>query len=776
MADVLDAAGNPSSAASQSYKTVKIPNRSPGVQEQLFVRYIVKDADGKRITGDRSAALLFTNNGLETKVFAAPTLTLTAQSFSYLVAWPKPSSSAYPNYLYTEIFESKTLSNFTAAQLSNPAVSGMGTFTSNSVVIPTGASLDLRYVKIRHVMSSNNVLVYSPLSNSASVTPTTPDASDQTPPDVPTGFAATGYNDSTDPSGNTGYVSLTWTASAAADVKGYTVKFGRSAAALDTYMTFGKVTSGRLDNLRSGITYYFAIASNDGVNNSAFTTTISASIPGDTTVPVAPTGLSAVAGLNNVIAYWNRNSETDVDLGRGTYQFQLSADNTFATTLYDKSGSATVASFTGLTTGTTYYIRVRAIDSTGNVGAWSSAASATPGKIDAQLSITGGTIVGDLIAGNTIVGEKIVSDSIDANRLKTNTALVGVLKVGSTNGITIDGNAADRAIYIGAGTYANANTQFYAANVAGVGKFSLGDKLTWDGANLSISGAVSITSNTTLGADLGIINSSGTIYLGATKTTANARILVNSGGIFAYPSGSTTANFALANDGTATFRNSITSGGSSTYPLVLDGANDRIIFNNGSPGAFTLDQDSETITTYTVTGYTDTGVGEDSFYGSYYSKFVPIYTTSLSEANTISLKRTAASTVYPQPSLILSTAGNGFLRISNKSSSSSADQSYIHLEDGGIEISFGTTGGLRIPNLNTTPHWSWSAVNGGFDYSTYQGTSYETGVSIVVKSDGTVSTGRAFYRSAASEASITTTSTVWPSVGRDGDILFSTGI
>ena len=264
--------------------------------------------------------------------------------------------------------------------------------------------------------------------------------------------------------------------------------------------------------------------------------------------------------------------------------------------------------------------------------------------------------------------------------------------------------------------------------------------------------------------------------MGATKTTANARILVNSGGIFAYPSGSTTANFALANDGTATFRNSITSGGSSTYPLVLDGANDRIVFNNGSPGAFTLDQDSETITTYSVTGYTDTGTTDDSWYGSLYSRFTPTYTTSISEANTISLKRTAASTVYPQPSLILSTAGNGFLRISNKSSSAAADQSFIHLEDGGIEINTGASGGLRIPNLSTTAHWSWAAVNGGYDYDAYKGTSYDTGAVVVVKGDGTISTGRAFYRSSASEASITTTSTIWPSVGRDGDVLFSTGI
>jgi hypothetical protein len=763
---VVDLSGKDSFAQqqAQSFKVAKLADRSPGATEKFFVRYIGKDENGNKIVGDLSTALVFTNTGLEAKVFPAPSLTLTAQSFSYLAAWAKPSSSSYPNYLYTEVYESTTLSNFTAQQLTDPAVAGMGTFTSNSVVIPTGASLSIRYVKIRHVMSSNNTLVYSPLSAVASVTPTTPDASDQTPPDAPTSFTATGYNDSTDPSGNTGYVLLSWIAAAASDVKGYTVKFGRSATTLDTYMTFGNVTSGRLDNLRAGSTYHFAIASNDGVNNSTFSSTISASIPLDTTAPVAPTGLSAVAGLNNIIAYWNRNSETDVDLGRGTYQFQLATANTFlpANILYDKSGSATVASFTGLTTGTTYYVRVRAIDSTGNVGAFSTPVTATPGTVSAQTLLTSGTIVGDLIAANTIVGEKILADSLDANRLKTNTALIGVLKVGSTNAITIDGNSTDKSIYIGAGVYGNVNTAFYAANVGGIGKFSLGDKLTWDGANLSISGAVSITSNATLGADLGIINSNGTIYLGATKGTDNARILLNSGGLFAYPTGSTTANFALANDGTAVFRSSITSGGSSTYPLVIDGANDRIVFNNGASGSFTLDQDTETVTTYSITGYTnDGGSGDDLWYNRYYSSWSPVYSTSVSEANSISLKRTSGS--GSQPSLTLSTAGTGFARIKNVSSSAGSPTSEILLSDGGIQLNAGTKGGYKIENLASIPHYTYAGVTSGA----------EIGVSLVIKSDGTLTTGRAFYKSGASETSITGTGT-WPSVGLIGDVIFST--
>ena len=61
-------------------------------------------------------------------------------------------------------------------------------------------------------------------------------------------------------------------------------------------------------------------------------------------------------------------------------------------------------------------------------------------------------------------------------------------KVGQ-NGITLDGGA--KKIYIGTGTYKNSNTSFYVDNDS---QFSLGDRLYFDGTNLTIAGKVTADS------------------------------------------------------------------------------------------------------------------------------------------------------------------------------------------------------------------------------------------------------------------------------------------
>jgi hypothetical protein len=64
-----------------------------------------------------------------------------------------------------------------------------------------------------------------------------------------------------------------------------------------------------------------------------------------------------------------------------------------------------------------------------------------------------------------------------------------ILKVGQ-NGITLDGG--NKAIYVGSGTYSNANTPFYFAS-GSTNIFSLGDKLYWNGSTLIISGTINVT-------------------------------------------------------------------------------------------------------------------------------------------------------------------------------------------------------------------------------------------------------------------------------------------
>lgn len=520
----------------QSYKLITLDGRIPGANESFQFRYVAKGPTGERISGKRSASINFSNIGISNKYNEAPTLALKSQAIGYIVSWSPIDPTKYPNYVYTEIYESKTLTTvatFNEAALSTEAVTYIDTATSNSYSVITGTDLDLRYVRVRHVGLSNGIYVRSPLSNIASVTPTTPDAADITPPGNPLNFSVSAFNDQTDRSGQSGYVIATWTAPADTDVEGYYIRWGSNQSELINYNFYSFSTGqGRINNLRAGTTYYFQIASTDGSNQSDYVPSppVSVLIPADSTAPAAPSGLVVVAGFNNIIAYWNRNSEGDVDLGRGTYQFQIDDNNDFSSLIQDRTITGTVASFTGLTTGTTYYVRVRAIDSSGNASPWSATGSATPGKLNAQLALTEGTIVGDLIAGNTIVGDKLIANTIDADKLKTNTGIVGKLFVGDdagANKITIDGTATTPAVYYGTGTYNNANTPFY---FDALGKFSLKDQLTWDGSTLSVKGSLNVTQASTFSANVSIA-SGGALLMGGTGAN---RISITDSGIFKY--------------------------------------------------------------------------------------------------------------------------------------------------------------------------------------------------------------------------------------------------
>ena len=582
----------------QSYKLITLDGRMPGANESFQFRYIAKGPTGERVSGKRSASINFSNIGLSNKYNEAPTLSLKSQAIGYIASWSPIDPTKYPNYVYTEIYESKTLSTvatFNEAALSTEAVTYIDTATSNSYSVITGTDLALRYVRVRHVGLSNGVYVRSPLSNIASVTPTTPDAADVTPPGNPTGFTVTAFNDQTDRSGQNGYVIATWTAPADTDVEGYYIRWGSNQSELINYNFYSFSTGqGRINNLRAGTTYYFQIASTDGSNQSDYVPSppVSATIPGDTTAPAAPSGLVAVAGFNNVIAYWNRNTEGDVDLGRGTYQFQLSTVNTFASVLQDRTITGTVASFTGLTTGTTYYVRVRAIDSTGNQSPWSAVASATPGKINAELAITSGTIVGDLVAANTLVGDKIIGNTIDADKLKTNTGIVGKLFVGDDSGankITIDGTATTPAVYYGVGNYNNADTPFY---FDALGKFSLKDQLTWNGSSLNIKGSLNVTQASTFSANVSV-TSGGAILIGGTGAN---RVSITDEGIFKYVDNN--LKFALYGN-SSVISLSI---GSMLFGENVSGTNDGIKMANRNywydDGTFSLGTSAESILDY----------------------------------------------------------------------------------------------------------------------------------------------------------------------------------
>ncbi len=108
---------------------------------------------------------------------------------------------------------------------------------------------------------------------------------------------------------------------------------------------------------------------------------------------------------------------------------------------------------------------------------------AATGRFDGSLQIGSGD---DIFMASPNIGIHLGNASFNSAPFSVTKG--GLLK--ATSG-TIGGiNLGTSKIFIGTGTHNNADTKFYADNT---GKFSLGDKLSWDGTTLSISGNINIT-------------------------------------------------------------------------------------------------------------------------------------------------------------------------------------------------------------------------------------------------------------------------------------------
>jgi hypothetical protein len=116
-------------------------------------------------------------------------------------------------------------------------------------------------------------------------------------------------------------------------------------------------------------------------------------------------------------------------------------------------------------------------------------AAITQAKLDASASVNL-LANGNWTAGN---GTFITSRSISSPVIAANAGYIsGIFKVG-LNGITLDGIS--KKIFVGTGNYNNSDTPFYFAS-GSTNVFSLGDKLTFNGATLAVNGSITATNIT----------------------------------------------------------------------------------------------------------------------------------------------------------------------------------------------------------------------------------------------------------------------------------------
>jgi len=196
---------------------------------------------------------------------------------------------------------------------------------------------------------------------------------------------------------------------------------------------------------------------------------------------------------------------------------------------------------------------------------------------------------GGWTAGN---GTFITSTSISSPTIAGNAGYIsGLFKVGS-GGITLDGT--NKKIYIGTGTFNNANTAFYVDNNS---NFSLGNKLTWDGTTLTIDGAANIGGSTASVVASGAAAGAAALQPGAniSSLTNNSGFQTNgdaktAGSVGGWSISSTTLSAnsgrtVLSNDGTIRLKDS-----NGVSKVLLDyGTTSTADPENASAGTFTID-------------------------------------------------------------------------------------------------------------------------------------------------------------------------------------------
>jgi titin len=177
------------------------------------------------------------------------------------------------------------------------------------------------------------------------------------PASAPTGLTPTFGN---------GAVSLSWTApgsNGGSAITDYAVEYKTPAAA--TWSTFADgtstTTSATVTGLTNGTAYLFRVAAINSVGIGTYSNEVTET---PRAVPSAPTGLAGVPGNVQVALTWTAPAANGSAITDYMVEFKTVAAATWST-FADGTSTATSATVTGLTNGTAYLFRVKAVNAVG---------------------------------------------------------------------------------------------------------------------------------------------------------------------------------------------------------------------------------------------------------------------------------------------------------------------------------------------------------------------------------------------------------------------------
>lgn len=235
------------------------------------------------------------------------------------------------------------------------------------------------------------------------------------------------------------YADVSWTGPASGTAASFVIEYAKkngdgSYQLIDARPALGNGI--RIWDLDANTTYGFRIfgINSIGISSTPYPSTgfLDLVVTGDSSSPSQPTGLSVSATIKGVVADWNDNPELDVKFGKGTYRIQIASDAGFTTIVADDYQSARVYGRSDLTPNATYWIRVYAIDSSGNASSPTASATFTTGQVDnaaiADFAVDNAKIASLSAAKVTfgvMAGDRIDVNTLDAATLKTSSLTSG---------------------------------------------------------------------------------------------------------------------------------------------------------------------------------------------------------------------------------------------------------------------------------------------------------------------------------------------------------------
>ena len=171
-----------------------------------------------------------------------------------------------------------------------------------------------------------------------------------------------------------GQIMVSWNAptSNAGSLTHYDLRHRRVGTSSWTQIDGISGTSRTVTGLTNGQSREFQVRAANSIGDGAFSDSASATPAGAPSAPSAPT---LQTGNGQITASWNEPSANGASITHYDLQYRISGSWTQIDNISGRSRT-----ITGLTNGSSYQVRVRAVNRAGN-GSWSSTATATPGAV-----------------------------------------------------------------------------------------------------------------------------------------------------------------------------------------------------------------------------------------------------------------------------------------------------------------------------------------------------------------------------------------------------------